>query len=107
MDHITPSSTYRERPSLELHIEELVLHGFSRHDRDRIESAITQELTRLFTDQGIPQSFGVGDHALRLEGGSFQITAGRPAQVAGTEIAQAIFAQTLYGGFTDGDANPT
>jgi hypothetical protein len=93
MDRLKPSSTH-----LELHIEELVFRGVSARDRDRIESAITQELTRLLADQGIPQSFGSGNPSLRLEGGSFQVTAGRPAAGIGTEIAQAI-----YGGFGTGE----
>jgi hypothetical protein len=37
----------KPRPSINLHIEELVLHGFAPGDRHRISEAVEQELTRL------------------------------------------------------------
>jgi hypothetical protein len=81
-------------PHLELHIEELILQGFPGCDRDRMGAAITQELTRLFTEHGIPRSFQNTNQPLRLPGGSFQVTTGIRVEIAGAEIAQKI-----YGGF--------
>ena len=81
---------------LELHIEELILQGFPGCDRDRMGSVITQELTRLFTEQGIPRSFQQRDQSVRLPGGSFEVTTGSRVEVAGAEIAQKI-----YGGFRE------
>ena len=46
--------------NIELHIEELVLHGFSPGDRYRIGEAVEQELTRLLADRGVPQSLAEG-----------------------------------------------
>ena len=40
-----------ESANLNLHIEELVLHGFAPGDRYRIGEAVQQELTRLFAEQ--------------------------------------------------------
>lgn len=79
---------------LELHIEELILQGFPGCDRDRMGAVITQELTRLFTEQGIPRSFLDTGQSVRLPGGSFEVTTGSRVEVAGAEIAQQI-----YGGF--------
>lgn len=39
--------------NVELHIEQLVLHGFAPSDRYRIGAAIQQELARLLAQQGI------------------------------------------------------
>jgi hypothetical protein len=93
MDRLKPSSTH-----LELHIEELVFRGVSARDRDRLGLAITEALTQIFTEQGIPPSLGEGLQSIRLEGGSFQMTAesrgDRGSPAIATEIAQAI-----YGGF--------
>jgi hypothetical protein len=79
---------------LELHIEELILQGFPGCDRDRMGSVITQELTRLFTEQGIPRSVQDRGESVRLPGVSFEVTTGSRVEVAGAEIAQKI-----YGGF--------
>jgi len=46
--------------NIELHIEELVLHGLSPGDRYRIGEAVEQELTRLLADQGVPESLERG-----------------------------------------------
>lgn len=95
-----------DRLNLDLHIEELILQGFPGCDRDRMGSVITQELTRLFTEQGIPRSFQQSNQqqsnqqqsnqSVRLPGGSFEVTTGSRVEVAGAEIAQKI-----YGGFRD------
>ncbi|MBD0326005.1 MAG: hypothetical protein ICV68_06225, partial [Pyrinomonadaceae bacterium] len=47
-------------PNIELHIEELILHGFERRDRYAIADAFERELSRLlseqFAEQGLPSS---------------------------------------------------
>lgn len=91
MDRLNSSSHH-----LELHIEELILQGFPGCDRDRMGSVITQELTRLLTEQGIPRSFQQSNQSVRLPGGSFEVTTGSRVEVAGAEIAQKI-----YGGFRE------
>jgi len=83
------------KPShIELHIEELVLHGFAPGDRYRIAAAVERELQRLFTEQSVP-SFGTdGLEAARLDAGAFEVRPGAKAEVIGVQMAQAI-----YGGF--------
>jgi hypothetical protein len=80
--------------SLEIHIEELVLHGFAPGDRHRIGEAVERELVRLFTDQGVPASLSQGSDVARLDGGDFNVVAGSKPQEIGVQVAQA-----LYGGF--------
>ncbi|HEY9662752.1 MAG TPA: hypothetical protein V6C65_30230, partial [Allocoleopsis sp.] len=76
---------------LDLHIEQLILHGFAPGDRQVIASALQQELTRLFHEQGIPPSMQRGGEIPQLEGGQFQVVAGTPPQAIGTQIAQSIY----------------
>jgi hypothetical protein len=76
---------------IELHIEELVLHGFPSRDRQRIADAMRLELTRLLgADAGrdqAPRSQARG----RIDGGSFAVKAGATVQATGREIARAVF----------------
>jgi hypothetical protein len=76
--------------NVELHIEELVLHGFERGDRDRIGEAVQQELTQLFA-QGVPPSLAQGGTIGRLDGGGFEMTAGMQSGAIGIQIAQSIY----------------
>jgi hypothetical protein len=43
------------RASVELRIDALVLHGFSRSDGHRAAAALQHELTRLVTAHGLPE----------------------------------------------------
>jgi hypothetical protein len=76
-------------PSIEVHIEELVLHGFSQADRRPIADAIQRELSSLFTQDGLPaeRSFEIE----RLNGGSFRVAENSRSESAGTGVARAIY----------------
>lgn len=82
----TPSRT---PAAIELHIEELVLHGFAPGDRYRIGEAVQRELMRLLGEQGMPPSLGQGGEIARLDGGSFKVTSNKPETV-GAQVAQAV-----------------
>jgi hypothetical protein len=75
---------------IEVHIEELVLHGLDARDRHRIGAAVEHELTRLFTEQGIPPSFAHTNEVPRLDGGTFTLASGSPADTVGGQVAQAV-----------------
>lgn len=77
--------------NFELHIEELVLHGFSPRERYAIGEAVQRELTRLFTEQGIHPSLGQGRIA-RLDGGSVLVKQGTRADAIGKQVAQTVYA---------------
>jgi hypothetical protein len=82
------------RPSnVELHIEELVLHGFAPGDRYRIGEAVERELQRLFAEQGAPPSLAQSAARDYLDGGSFEAPRAARAGEIGAKIAQ-----NLYGG---------
>jgi len=76
--------------NIELHIEELVLHGFSPGDRYRIGEAVEQELTRLLADRGVPQSLAEGGEIASVDGGAFEVAPGARAEVVGVEVAKAV-----------------
>jgi len=76
---------------IELHIEELVLHGFAARDRHRIAGEVERELARLVGEgDGLP---GLkGNLAIeRVNGGVFQVQSGAKPQAAGTQIAQSVY----------------
>jgi hypothetical protein len=77
--------------NIDLHIEELVLHGFAPGERATIGAAVQRELTRLFTEQGIHPSLGSGCEAERVDGGTFQVQSGAKGNVIGTQVAQVIY----------------
>jgi len=74
---------------IDLHIEELVLHGFAARDRHRIAAAVQQELSRLIANGGkanqVPLTLD------RVDGGAFRVQAGAIPQAAGTQIARAVY----------------
>jgi hypothetical protein len=82
------------RPNVELHIEELVLHGFPAGGSRVIAAAIEAELGRLLTANDLPRAFAGGTSIDTLDGGSFEARGDAPPRAMGNDIAQAI-----YGGF--------
>jgi hypothetical protein len=75
---------------VEVHIEELFLHGFDPRDRFSIGDALEQELTRLLRGQ---DRWSLPDSAMEIErvnGGAFKVApGGKPAGI-GTEVAWAV-----------------
>lgn len=79
------------KPNIELHIEELVLHGFAPGDRSRIGEAVEGELTRLLTERGVPPFLMRGGETGRLDVGTFEVTSGSRAEKLGSQVAQAVY----------------
>ncbi|HWK89971.1 MAG TPA: hypothetical protein VNP72_08240 [Longimicrobium sp.] len=76
---------------VELHVDELVLHGFRPADRRAVGEAVRAELARLIGERGLPAGFRAADGAARLDGGSFRVSPGhRPADV-GAAVARAVY----------------
>ncbi len=78
-------------PNIELYIDELVLHGFSIHDRYAISEAVQSELTRLFIEQGIPSSFSEGKNISLLRAGTFSFQQHSTDTVVGNNIASSVY----------------
>jgi len=78
------------KPPVHLHIEELVLHGFSPGDRLAIGDAVERELARIIAEPGWR---GFPDRSLaleRIDAGSFPVARGARAPAVGTSIARAV-----------------
>jgi len=79
---------------LELHIEELVLHGFSSPDRYAIAAAVEQTLSQLlgaqFAVQGVPRSFTESSEQARLDAGAFHVAPGANSAAIGSQIGQSV-----------------
>ena len=84
-----------KRADIELHIEELVLHGFASGDRYDIADAVHRELGRLFAgNQSAPALRQSADIA-RVDAGAFEVAPGSKGEAVGAQVAQA-----LHGGLT-------
>ncbi len=83
--------------NIELHIEELVLHGFDARDKDRIGSAVKDELARLLAERGAAIPFERDGHLERIAGGSFTVREGESPGSIGVRVGQAV-----YEGITEG-----
>lgn len=83
--------------TIELHIEKLVLHGFSPHHRHHIGDAVQAELSRLFSERGIPPGFTGGVQLPVINAGSFSMQPGSQPGSIGKNIAGSI-----YKGFYNG-----
>lgn len=79
------------KPRIELHIEELVLEGFSPRDRHRIGEAVEAELTRLLEERGVPGSIKSGGEIESINGGSFEVAPGSRAEKVGSQVAKAVY----------------
>jgi hypothetical protein len=74
--------------NIDLHIEELVLHGFDPRDRHGIADAVQRELARLVGERGLAAVHGPLEIP-RLDGGTIQLSGTRAAG-AGASIAGAV-----------------
>ncbi len=78
---------------IEVHIEELVLHGFEHSDRYAIGEAIERELTRLL---------GAGEVRMqssdRLDAGSVTLTSAAKPQRVGAQVAGKVHRSLSRGG---------
>lgn len=83
------------QPSIDLQIEELILHGFAAGDRHRIGAAVERELGRLLSVRGLPAALAQGGERPRLDGGSFELHQHARPEAVGVQVARAIF-----GGFS-------
>lgn len=79
------------KQTIEVNIDELVLHGFSPLERYQIAADLQMELTRLFTERGLPASFNSGVMIDRLNAGSFQYGNGNKKTSTGSQIAGSVY----------------
>jgi hypothetical protein len=86
-----PNGALRPQPSVELHIEELVLHGFAPGDRYVIGDAVERELARLLSEEGVPISLRSANATDEIRGATFNSAHNAKPPTIGRQIAQAIY----------------
>lgn len=94
-DRVIGSSEFRDDhrvrpPAIELHIEELVLHGFQPSDRRRIGDAVQRELARLLTERGLSALGAAPMNIDRIDAGDFKVAAGARPRVIGAQLAHTL-----------------
>ena len=77
--------------SLDLHIDELVLHGFASSDRYAIGDAVERELAQLFRKQGVPNSLRSEKTADEIRGATLNATQHAKPHIIGRQIANAVY----------------
>ena len=85
--------------NVELHIEELVLHGFAPGDRYRIGEAVELELQRLLAEQGAPNLFDGNVELARIDAGAFNVEPNTKSELIGAQVAQAVY-EGMKGGMS-------
>ena len=81
------ASAPRAASAVELHIDELVLHGFAGADRFVVGDAIARELARLIEEHGVPGMITAPATIERLDAGAFTAKADAKAHAVGAQIA--------------------
>jgi hypothetical protein len=84
-------STSSTQPSVELHIEELILHGFASGNRFAVGDAVERELARLFGEQGIPVALRSQSATDEMTGAVFNSAQNAKPRGIGRQIAQAVY----------------
>jgi hypothetical protein len=76
---------------IDLHIEDLVLRGFSPLDGAALRDSIESELTRLIETRGLKASEGSDLSIDAIDAGRFKVAPGARPQATGAQIAQSIY----------------
>ena len=84
-------STLNSQCSVELHIEELILHGFASGDRFAVGDAVERELARLFGEQGLPVALRSQSATDEMTGAVFNSAQNAKPRAIGRQIAQAVY----------------
>jgi hypothetical protein len=93
LDVIRRPSNKQPPASIELHIEDVVLHGFAASDRYRIGEALQSELTRLLTEHGLPSALSLNQQFERLDVGAIQLVADSKPETTGIQIARTVWGE--------------
>ena len=86
-----PNGALRSQLSLELHIEELMLHGFASGERYAIGETVEHELALLLGEQGVPISLQSENATDEIRDATFNAAPNAKPPVTGRQIAQAVY----------------
>jgi hypothetical protein len=80
-----------QKSEINLHIDELVLHGFAPCEKNHIRDALEKELSRLFSAQSNFSNLSKSTLRDRVDGGNFRMANSATPNVVGAQIAGAVF----------------
>ena len=84
-------SALNSQPSIELRIDELILHGFAPCNRYAVGDAVERELARLLHEQGIPIWLQSENAADEIKGATFNAAHNKKPRAIGRQISQAVY----------------
>lgn len=73
---------------IEIHIDELVLHGFSRADAPAIGDAVKREISRLIELRGISPGL---DNTDSIDAGKFLTAPGTEPAKVGSQVGRSVY----------------
>jgi hypothetical protein len=76
---------------IQLHIDQLILHGFGSIDQHKVGSAVRSELSRLIREQGMPSSLNQSQVIRNMNAGKFNMGKNIGPTDIGTQVAQKIY----------------
>lgn len=76
---------------IEVHIDRLVLHGFSPHDRYRIGDTVRAALYEKIAESGLGGVLSEGGSLPYIDAGAFDMTTGQSPSVTGENIADSVY----------------
>lgn len=80
--------------NVEIHIEELILHGFSTLEKQCIADAIQRDLAGMLATGGLSPAVMQGGALDGVDyGGEFVVPAGATGRVMGAQVAQALYSK--------------
>jgi len=79
------------RPSIELHIESLVVHGFEPHDGHRLKEAVARRLAELLSEHGLPEALSGAGGIESIDAGEIRMAPGSKPEATGGQVARAVF----------------
>ena len=77
--------------NIELHIDELILHGFPPRDRSRIGERLRHELSVMVTERGLPSWMARGARVAQLSGGDITVAPIATPGAIGGQLAEAVY----------------
>ncbi len=92
MDVMDPNTPTR-RGSIDLRIDELILHGFAARDRHRIAAALEHELSRLIAQGELAHPRSNSIQLDRIDAGTFHLDPATGPNHIGRMVAQRVYGQ--------------
>lgn len=80
--------------TINLRLDELVLHGVAARDREAVGEALRAELGRLIAERGLPAALTGDAGTVRLDGARLSVAEGTPPSQVGAGIARALMEGT-------------